>query len=440
MRFTTRSPLPMALWAALAVLSVAGAAFVIYRDSGTTIDAAGVAVEEALPAPPSPLEIAFEDQRRDLEDLLRAAGALREENDALRRRLTAVEAEVAGLNANTILKGRLDRIESGLADVATRLAATQATAAAASNAAAAASSAAAAAIENANRAAAAAAAATAAAAMPPAPPVREGAAVGAGPAQPSEVDVAAAPQAQDPVGEPIDAAGDPAPPVDPTPVAAIPAVGDAPAVAAVPEDIAGPLPDGGFLQPSRPEPEGDAVLQAAEETLGEAGDLDPAAPGEALPDPLVTAAIDPTEALGGPADPEEELGDIGLLPPGPPATPSPRPSRTFIRDGRTIIPLPPPSRPETGTLQSSFGLDLGGAPDRNSALALWAYLLNLESGQLSHLQPLMQARTTPGGTEMRLILGPFADAADAAAACARLQAGGTSCSTTLYSGEPFSQP
>jgi hypothetical protein len=150
-------------------------------------------------------------------------------------------------------------------------------------------------------------------------------------------------------------------------------------------------------------------------------------------DPLVTAAIAPNDPLPPALDDEEET--LSLLPPG--LAPdeddvAATGKRTFVMLGNRIIPLPARSRPAIEAERSAFGLDIGGAPSREAAKALWDYLKGGEAEFLAGLQPLAR---TGDGEEVRLILGPYADAADAAGACARLSRGGTACTTTLYAGE-----
>ncbi len=104
-----------------------------------------------------------------------------------------------------------------------------------------------------------------------------------------------------------------------------------------------------------------------------------------------------------------------------------------------IMPVPAP-RPHVGAAaRSQFGLDVGGASDVSSARLVWAGLVRSQGALLSRLHPVASVRNDADGIgRLRIILGPFGDAADAAAACARLQAAGTACSPTLYAGAPLS--
>ena len=152
-------------------------------------------------------------------------------------------------------------------------------------------------------------------------------------------------------------------------------------------------------------------------------------PPPGLPEAAAAPSPTPTPPANAP---------IQLMPPGLAAgAPAPTPiGEAAIRSG-AIVPLPPP-RPTPGATRASFGLDVGGAPDLAAARQVWSGLLSARGALIASLQPIASRRPgANGASELRVVLGPFADAADAASACARLQALGTACVPTLFIGDPL---
>lgn len=433
-----RPTAPVMLWGSGAGLAALAAGLLLAASPGETAPAAP-AEAPAVAALAVPAEAGAAESPRDPGDvvalvqayrteaasLLALADSLRKDNDALRRRMTAMEAEISGLNANTLLKGRIDALERTVGGLEPQVSAATVAADAAARAATAARAEfdriAAAAIPPAAPADAAEAATDVAAA---APAGMAAAPAETDPAPTPPAEAAAAPAVAVPAEPAVAAAPAPEPPADPTMVAA---AGPAAPEAQPPDDAgrAEQLALAAALAASMPQ-EGEDGLTA-----------DPLV--AAATDPLVTAAIPP---LIPDADAEEDDGGALLPPPGlDPADQSLASRRSYLLQGNRIVPLPPRPRPADAPNRSSFGLDIGGAPDFAGAQALWAFMQGTEAGALgANLKPRAMNRPGAAGNEVRLVLGPFADAADAATACARLARAGTPCSTTLYAGRELTAP
>jgi type IV secretory pathway VirB10-like protein len=138
------------------------------------------------------------------------------------------------------------------------------------------------------------------------------------------------------------------------------------------------------------------------------------------------------------------------LPPSAEAPPAPSPDRLVLPESPPNPPQreEPPSRlamrqappPETTNTQTRFAIDLGGEKTIDGLRARWASLKGNHGGALNGLRPIMSVKdgSKPGTVELRLVAGPFKNAADAARTCARLQATGVPCLPTVYDGQRLS--
>jgi hypothetical protein len=91
---------------------------------------------------------------------------------------------------------------------------------------------------------------------------------------------------------------------------------------------------------------------------------------------------------------------------------------------------------EIAVKRTQFGVDLGGANSVPGLRALWRGLLKTRaSASLTTLQPIIVIRESTNGLgmQLRLVAGPFDDAAAAAKMCAGL--GERACETTVYDGQ-----
>ena len=90
--------------------------------------------------------------------------------------------------------------------------------------------------------------------------------------------------------------------------------------------------------------------------------------------------------------------------------------------------------------QTRFGVELATAMSQEKLKKEWMALSGRHEELLGSLEIRRQAvkqASARGPQEIKLIAGPFANAAAAALLCARLQAEGESCKETVFSGETF---
>lgn len=101
------------------------------------------------------------------------------------------------------------------------------------------------------------------------------------------------------------------------------------------------------------------------------------------------------------------------------------------------------STPDTGNAipppvqRTEFGIDLGGANSVEGLRAVWRGALKSHEALLASLQPIIVIRERHDGLgmQLRLVAGPFADAAAAAKICARLADSKRGCETATYDGQ-----
>lgn len=85
--------------------------------------------------------------------------------------------------------------------------------------------------------------------------------------------------------------------------------------------------------------------------------------------------------------------------------------------------------------QTLFGVELGKASSADALQKKWKALTVAHYTLLSRLDIRSQKISSrDGNTAMKLIAGPFPNAADAARLCAKLKAAGTNCTETIFSG------
>jgi len=96
----------------------------------------------------------------------------------------------------------------------------------------------------------------------------------------------------------------------------------------------------------------------------------------------------------------------------------------------------PVAPPVTGSIATEFAVDLGGEASIDGLRALWASMRG-NHAPLQGLRPLVSVRdgAKPGTVELRLVAGPFANAAAAARICAALTAKRVACQTTVFDGQ-----
>jgi hypothetical protein len=86
--------------------------------------------------------------------------------------------------------------------------------------------------------------------------------------------------------------------------------------------------------------------------------------------------------------------------------------------------------------RTEFGVDLGGAPNVAALRNVWERVRRTHSSSLEGLRPVIGIRDGRSGqVELRLVVGPISNAANAAKLCATLAMGGLSCQPTTFDGQ-----
>jgi hypothetical protein len=99
-------------------------------------------------------------------------------------------------------------------------------------------------------------------------------------------------------------------------------------------------------------------------------------------------------------------------------------------------PPPAPAQPEGVPARTEFGVDLGGAPNLAALRNAWERIRRTHSSSLEGLRPVIGIRDGRGGqVELRLVVGPIGNAANAAKLCATLAMAGLSCQPTTFDGQ-----
>ena len=133
------------------------------------------------------------------------------------------------------------------------------------------------------------------------------------------------------------------------------------------------------------------------------------------------------------------------LQPSPTSRPAEAPSNA-TSSVNVPVPRPAPLSPQiqaTGVpsdmtaARTEFGIDLGGASSVDGLRRLWAAAQSRYGAALDGLRPIISLREAarPGGVELRLVAGPFNNAASAARVCAAIANSGALCQPTLFDGQ-----
>jgi len=86
--------------------------------------------------------------------------------------------------------------------------------------------------------------------------------------------------------------------------------------------------------------------------------------------------------------------------------------------------------------RTNFGVDLGGYSSLATLNKGWTDMKQKQKQLLGNLAPRASLSDKNGRLEVRLVAGPFNNAAHAITLCAQLQAKGRRCQPTLYVGQP----
>ena len=129
----------------------------------------------------------------------------------------------------------------------------------------------------------------------------------------------------------------------------------------------------------------------------------------------------------------------------PSATPAPQPAPVPAPPPMASLAQPSPEPPqqtaapeivETAPTRTEFGIDLGGAQNIAALRNSWERIRRTHSSTLEGLRPVIGIRDGRSGhVELRLVVGPISNAANAAKLCATLAMSGLSCQPTTFEGQ-----
>lgn len=127
---------------------------------------------------------------------------------------------------------------------------------------------------------------------------------------------------------------------------------------------------------------------------------------------------------------------VAAAPPGAPAT-TPVPGRVAATAPAGAA-TGPADTTRTGSIgtKTEFGVDIGSAGDLDTLQAIWTETKARHGALVNGLRPVVVVREgKAGGTELRLVIGPFSNASAAAKLCAQLGAADILCSAGKFDGQ-----
>jgi hypothetical protein len=191
----------------------------------------------------------------------------------------------------------------------------------------------------------------------------------------------------------------------------------------------------------------------------------------APPSPTTARSTDPQDSAGSLAAPELAQPKLVTAPPetpkgpppvvaAPPIVPTPRASKLASAPlVHAIVPAdsPPPQRQtriprkrpthskaapmETAAdsiaTKTEFAVDLGGAQNVEGLRLLWSSIRSNQPSLVDQMRPVIAVRETEksGTVELRLVVGPLANAAAAARLCASFSSAGRACEPAIFDGQ-----
>jgi len=194
-------------------------------------------------------------------------------------------------------------------------------------------------------------------------------------------------------------------------------------------------------------------------------------PPPAPPSPTTARSTDPQDNAGLLAAPELAPPKLVTPPPetpkstppvvaAPPIVPTPRASKLASAPlAHAIVPTDSPAPPrqtrvsrkrithskaapmETAAdsiaTKTEFAVDLGGAQNVEGLRLLWSSIRSNQSSLIDQLRPVIAVRETEksGTVELRLVVGPLANAAAAARLCASFSSAGRACEPAIFDGQ-----
>jgi hypothetical protein len=153
----------------------------------------------------------------------------------------------------------------------------------------------------------------------------------------------------------------------------------------------------------------------------------PTGPGSAVPSGwLAVASAMPAGQLTAAAMPLADPAAGQAFASAPPAVES-----AVAANPATVEPVP---------TRSEIGVDVGGGATVEALRALWTSVKTSAAPLLVNLRPLVVVREVrPGAVELRLVIGPLANATAAARLCASLAATRRACRPTVFDGQRLAQ-
>jgi hypothetical protein len=169
--------------------------------------------------------------------------------------------------------------------------------------------------------------------------------------------------------------------------------------------------------------------QAPQQNLSAATGPAPIARPEVSPAPALEAAIVPAQ-----------------IPSQPPSASSASPVAVATPDAGNRVAAAAPSMmrvtapPEPLAAAGGLGVDVGGAANYDGLRTLWHSTRNSDPALLEELYPVVAVRENgkTRGVDLRLIVGPIADAEAAARLCSTLSAGHHYCQPVAFEGQRLS--
>ncbi len=137
------------------------------------------------------------------------------------------------------------------------------------------------------------------------------------------------------------------------------------------------------------------------------------------------------------AELEQSLGDVTAS--IPQKTQSPSQALPATKTEAAIAPEPELGG-ATGAMtlasRTQFGIDLGTGTSMRDIRTRWVALMEKYGALMAGYEPLISVQDAGKGIELRLVAGPFADANEAAALCAKLRGAGVpTCAPSSYDGQ-----
>jgi hypothetical protein len=241
----------------------------------------------------------------------------------------------------------------------------------------------------------------------------------------------------------------------PAPIPSPPAV-SAPAMTAPPQPVAEnsvPPPvitpvaavaaaDKPKAETKSPEP-GPVIVASAGQAIPTASAMTPATP---LVAPKSTTVL--PDAAGKRIEPEAPAKAVAAAASAPVPALAPVPTPVPVPAPATVASAPPATGaepesvktapPKLAVQRTEFGVDVGGANSIGGLRALWQGLLKSRSNApLAALHPIIMVKEGGNGLgmQLRLVAGPFDDAAAAARICAVMNENARPCETTRFDGQ-----